>query len=284
LLSPVFAQGTLQNGNVPSLAELEAAGARIGEIRLLNQDIFDLSDPLENYALFRLANKLHIQTRPGVIERQLLFKSGDLVSERVMEETERVLRTNRYFYDVKLRPVAYHDGVADIEVLTRDTWSLDPGVSFGRSGGTNSSSVSLKEYNLAGTGLSVGYGHTNTVDRSGNEFQIQYNHAFDGWTKLSYSLADNSDGKHQTVSIVRPFYSLDTRWAAGATISQDNRIDSVYSAGTIASQYRHRHDNAEVFTGWSNGLVDGWTKRYSIGLTSTDDAYQLEPGLVAPAQ
>ena len=177
MLSPVFAQGTLQNGNVPSFTEQEAAGARIGEIRLLNQDIFDLSDPLENYALFRLANKLHIQTRPGVIERQLLFKSGDLVSERVMEETERVLRTNRYFYDVKLRPVAYHDGVADIEVLTRDTWSLDPGVSFGRSGGTNSSSVSLKEYNLAGTGLSVGYGHTNTVDRSGNEFQIQYNHA-----------------------------------------------------------------------------------------------------------
>ncbi len=284
LLPPVFAQGTPQYGSVPSFAELEAAGARIGEIRLLNQDIFDLNDPLENYALFRLANKLHIQTRPGVIQRQLLFKSGDLISERVMEETERVLRTNRYFYDVKLRPVAYHDGVADIEVLTRDTWSLDPGVSFGRSGGTNSSSVSLKEYNLAGTGLSVGYGHTNTVDRSSNEFQVQYNHAFDGWTKLSYSLADNSDGKRQTASVIRPFYSLDTRWAAGVAVSQDNRIDSIYSAGTIASQYRHRHDNAEVFAGWSNGLVDGWTKRYSIGLTSADDAYQLEPGLVAPAQ
>ena len=269
---------------VPTFAELEAAGARIGDIRILNLDIFDLQDPQENNALFRLANKLHIQTRPGVIERQLLFKSGDPLSERVMEETERVLRTNRYLYDVRLRPVAYHDGVADIEVLTRDTWSLDPGVTFGRSGGTNSSSVSLKEYNLLGTGLSVGYGHFNNVDRSGNEFQAQYNHAFDGRTSLNYSLSNNNDGKRQTASIVRPFYSLDSRWAAGASLSQDNRIDSVYSAGALASQYRHRQDAAEVFAGWSNGLVDGWTKRYSIGLSSRDDSYQLEPGLAAPAQ
>jgi len=284
IVTPVFAQAVSQSSNLPSFAELEAAGARIGEIRILNLDIFDLQDPQEDNALFRLANKLHIKTRPGVIERQLLFKSGDRLSQRVMEETERMLRTNRYFYDVKLRPASYRDGVADVEVLTRDTWSLDPGVTFGRSGGTNSSSISLKEYNLLGTGISVGYGRVNNVDRSGNEFHAQYNHAFDGWTSLSYSLADNSDGKRQTAAVVRPFYSLDTRWAAGVTVSQDNRIDSIYSAGTIASQYRHRQDNAEAFAGWSNGLVDGWTKRYSIGISSRDDNYQLEPGLVAPGQ
>jgi hypothetical protein len=92
---------------VPSFAELEAAGATIGEIRIDPRNIFDLSDPQEDKWLFRWANRLHIQTRPGVIERSLLFKSGEPVSARVMEETERLLRSNSYLYDVRLRPVAY---------------------------------------------------------------------------------------------------------------------------------------------------------------------------------
>src|SRR5512134_1756517 len=61
---------------VPTFAELEAAGARIGEIRVVTGDIFDLDDPRENNFLFRLANKLHITTRPDVIRRSLLFETG----------------------------------------------------------------------------------------------------------------------------------------------------------------------------------------------------------------
>ena len=104
---------------LPGWAELEAAGARIGEIRISSGDIFDLSNPKEDKWLFRVANRLHIQTRPSVIERQLLFKPGDLVSVRVFEETERLLRNNRYLYDVHFRVVALHNGVVDVEVITR---------------------------------------------------------------------------------------------------------------------------------------------------------------------
>lgn len=57
----------------PSFADLEAAGARIGEIRMLTRDIFDTDDPREDRLLYRWANALHVKTRPGVIERALLF-------------------------------------------------------------------------------------------------------------------------------------------------------------------------------------------------------------------
>ena len=280
----VQTQQTAQDTAVPSFAELEAAGATIGEIRIVNADIFDLDDPKENNVLFRLANKLHIQTRPGVIERTLLFKRGEPLSVRLIDETERLLRNNRYLYDVRLRPIAYHDGVVDIEVHTRDTWSLDLGFSFGRAGGANSSRISLREYNLMGTGVYLSYGRSSTVDRSGNEFQIQSNHAFDGWTALRYSQANNNDGKRREASIQRPFYALDARWAAGASASKEDRIDSVYTAGVVTSQYRHRQDLAEVFGGGSQGLVGGWAQRYAVGLTSRDDAYGFEPGRIAPAQ
>ena len=119
----------------PSFAELEALQARIGEVRVRTADPFDTANPKEDWTLYRWANALHIQTRASVVEDALLFKSGDRVSVAVIEETERLLRGTRYLYDVQIRPVAYQDGVVDIEVLTRDSWSLIPGVSVSRSGG-----------------------------------------------------------------------------------------------------------------------------------------------------
>jgi hypothetical protein len=268
---------------VPSFAELEAAGARVGKIRVLARDIFDTDDPKENYLLFRLANALHIQTRSEVIERGLLFKTGDPVSVRVLEETERLLRNNRYLYDVQFRPVAYHDGVVDIEVTTRDTWTLDLGVSLGRAGGANSGSVQIKEYNLLGTGTSMSLGHSSDVDRTSNVFQIANSRAFGTWTALGYSHASNSDGSRDAASIIRPFYELDSRWAAGISGSRDDRIDSVYNAGEIASEYRHRQNQGEAFGGWSAGLSNGWVQRFSAGMTYLDDVYTREPGRVAPS-
>ena len=269
---------------VPSFAELEAAGATIGEIRILNQNIFDIEDPKEDKLLFRWANALHIQTRTGVIERALLFKSGEPLSLRLIDETERVLRSTRYLYDVRVRPVAYHDGLVDIEVATRDSWTLDPGVSVGRAGGANSSAVTLREYNLLGTGIAVSYGHSSNVDRSSNEFQISNDRAFGGWTSLGYSLAKNSDGRRETARIGQPFYALDARWAAGVSASKDDRIDAIYNAGNVVSQYRHRQNQAEVVGGWSEGRIDGWVRRYSAGVSRQDDAFAIEPGLPAPAQ
>jgi hypothetical protein len=268
---------------LPTFAELEAAGATIGEIRIVAADIFDTSDPREDKLLFRWANKLHIQTRPSVIERALLFKSGDRLSVRVLDETERLLRSNRYLYDVKFRPLAVHDGVVDIEVMTRDTWSLDLGVSAGRSGGTNSSGLRFKEYNLLGTGTAVSFGRTKNVDRTSNEFQFVNDRAFGTWTAVNLSHATNSDGKRDVASVVRPFYALDSRWSAGVEASKDDRIDATYNAGNITSQYRHRQDQGQVFGGWSPGLVDGWVNRFSLGVSYQNNNYAIEPGLTPPA-
>ena len=42
-------------------------GSVIGEVRIVNQDIFDPSRPGEDRKVFRFANRLHRTTRPGVI-------------------------------------------------------------------------------------------------------------------------------------------------------------------------------------------------------------------------
>ena len=130
---------------LPSDTELEQAGAVFGQIRIDNKDVFDKNDPKDNKALFRLADKLHVRTRQSVIRHQLLFRSGERYSRHAIEESARILRTDRYFYDATIVPVRYHDGKVDVLVTTRDVWTLDPGFNFGRSGGTNNSGVTLQE-------------------------------------------------------------------------------------------------------------------------------------------
>src|SRR4029079_8760985 len=91
-------------------------------------------------------------------------------------------------YHVSIQPEAYHDGVVDIAVTTRDTWTLEPGIAFSRAGGSNSTGVSLEESNLFGTGIAVGMAYSSTVDRAGTDFSFGYNHLFDGWTQIAYSI------------------------------------------------------------------------------------------------
>lgn len=269
---------------LPSFSELEAAGARIGEIVVRTENVFDTSDPKEDNALFRAANLLHIQTREGVIRRALLFRTGEPVSAKLIEETERLLRGARYLYDVTLRPIAVRDSVVDIEVMTRDTWSLDLGLSFGRSGGSNSSNYGLSEYNLLGTGTTISYAKTDNVDRAGQTFQISNDRLLGHWVSASYRRANNDDGRSEGASLVRPFYSLDTRWAAGATWSHDDRVDSIYSGGEVVSRYRHDEQRSEIFAGFSRGRHEGWVQRYSVGLRQTENRYTLEPGSTAPTR
>ena len=283
LCLPAMADETAEAKWLPSFAELQAAGAVIGEVRIIADNIFDLDDPKEDNFLFRLANKLHIRTRPSVIQRFLLFKSGETVSVQKIEESERLLRTARYIYSVDIRPVGYHDGIVDIEVKTRDTWTLQPSFNFSRLGGSSSSGFTLKEANLLGFGTAIGFAKTSDVDRSGTEFSVSQNHVFGGWTAIGLTLANYGDGNRQSFTFGRPFYALDTRWAANVSALHDERIESIYSDGNIVGRYRHKQDSGEVFGGWSNGLIDGWTHRYSVGLSYQADTYTIDPTLVPPA-
>lgn len=276
---------------LPSLDALEHAGAVIGEIRIRSQDIFDLDDPRENYPLFRALNRLHVQSRPGTIRRQLLFASGERLQVRLIEETARLLRANRYLYEVDIRPVAWRDGIVDLEVVTRDSWTLQPGASLSYEGGTSRGGLSLKEQNLLGTGteFSIARRSTSAVSTAGGsrrtvDLDIRYPYAFDGRTILAYRQSNFDEGSSRSVALDRPFYALDSRWSAGAAASNDDRVVSSYAGGAVAAQYRRQSDGARAYLGGSPGLVGGWAHRVSGGLQYARDEYRLEPGLAAPAQ
>src|SRR5260221_10730981 len=138
--------------DVPSDEEMEAAGAVIGKIDIDVRNIFDERDSRENSGLFRIADHLHMRTKRSAIQARLLFRSGDKYSARKLAETERALRLLTYVYDAHIVPAHYADGKVDIRVITKDVWTLSPGISFGRAGGTNATSFKLQDTNFFGWG------------------------------------------------------------------------------------------------------------------------------------
>src|SRR6266571_2804392 len=107
----------------------------IATIRIVRQDVFDLDNPDERHPPYRLADRLHIETREEIIRRELLFKEGDPADPDVLYESERNLRRLHFLHDnTRIETVARDDGRVDVIVHTRDIWTTRPNVSISRQG------------------------------------------------------------------------------------------------------------------------------------------------------
>jgi outer membrane protein assembly factor BamA len=282
LMTGAAGAANISSDVLPDPVQLQSSGATIGDILINPQNIFDVSDPKEDKALFRVANKLHIKTRDRVIEQQLLFHSGDIYSQRALEESERILRSARYLYDASIRPVAYPDGRVDIEVITRDVWTLNPGLSFGRRGGKSTFGFEIEELNILGSGTSISASHKSGVDRDSDILEYKNPHLGGSWVALDARYANNSDGSTRGLTVERPFYSLDTPWAVGLEGLDDDRVVSLYDRGKVIDKFRDRQRTVTAYGGWSKGLVNGWTQRWTTGVSYSDDQFADEPGWLPP--
>lgn len=267
---------------IPSDAELEEAGARVGNVLIEPRNIFDTSHPDEDKTLFRLANDLHIRTRIATVQDQLLFRPGDIYQGRLLAESERILRGTRYLQEAHIVPIAYHDGIVDIEVVTHDVWTLNPGISFGRKGGKSSTGFKIEDLNLLGIGSQVSLERQSDVDRTSTTFLYRDPQLFGSWWTGLADYSDNSDGRVRHLALEHPFYALDTRWAAGVSARQDEHIGSLYDLGDIVDQFGARERTASVYGGWSKGLHQGWTQRLTAGFTYDDTEFSTIVGETGP--
>jgi len=264
--------------DLPTDAELEQQGALVGTIEFDAHDVFDPDNPKEHNWFFRAANTLHIVTREQVLRRLLLFREGDAYSARALAESERVLREAGYLFDACVLPVGYEDGRVRVRVVTRDVWTLQVGVSVGRSGGENSTSFGVADSNLLGLGKEVTLERSEDVDRTSVLYRYRDpNIAGTRW-RLELGYQDNSDGFQRQFVLDRPFFSLSTRWSAGAGLLNFDRVDSLYTLGEIRDQFRHIEEHYGIGFGFSRGLRHGATRRWSAGLSRESDRFDVAPG------
>ncbi len=257
--------------------------ALIGSISLERQNVFDTSKSKEDNALYRLVNRLHIMTREKVISKQLLFYEGELYDKRLLEESERILRGNRYLYDASISAAAQDDGTVDVTVNTRDSWTLGPELSLSRSGGQNKTRIGIEETNLLGYGQRVKFTRSDDVDRVSQAFQFSDRQLGQSWVAIELRIADNSDGHSNLFSIAKPFHALDAKWTAGGFLLDDERRSALYVLGNEAAEYSHTRKSQRIFGGWSAGLRNRWVRRWTAGAVYDENLFSAVANPTLPA-
>lgn len=256
---------------------LERAGAVIGEIVIVANDVFDTTSSKENKSIFRAANRIHIVTRRNVIASQLLFATGEPYVQQRLEESERLLRQNAYIYDASVRPTAVRDGVVEVTVTTRDNWTLLPQLSYSRKGGETEYLIGVEEKNLLGRGSQISLTREDDGDRRSTLVEYADRNVRDTWVGLDLSYRNSDDGNRRRVSLARPFFSLTTRWSAGFDVAFREQEDTLFSRGEDAAEFRREDRFATAWFGWSRGLRDGWTRRWTAGLIVDESDFEPVP-------
>src|SRR5262249_3754174 len=137
---------------------------RVGSITIRSLNVFSPEEAAAGW-FYRLANHLHITTRPSVIRRFLLFREGDPYDPEQLAQTERNLRALPFIKPASVVAAPAHDGVVDVEVITQDGWTTEIGGSLGSKGGTTTYGVNLSEKDVAGTGRTIAVGYDRSPDR-----------------------------------------------------------------------------------------------------------------------
>jgi outer membrane protein assembly factor BamA len=211
--------------------------------------IFDESNPDENNWLFRSINYLHINTRKSVIEKDLLFKANDPYDEKLIEESERVLRTRRYLNSASVVAKGNCSLSIPIAVDVREVWTLIPTLTFSHTAGNSNYSFGLHDSNFLGLGKKLQVLHSTTIERTGDVFAYYDPNTGAYDSTLAFQYADNDDGIHKSIELVKPFVPLDTEWSSGILYENFEQEDTLYNAGEEVDRFAHYNDSKSIFYG-----------------------------------
>ncbi|WPO78121.1 hypothetical protein [Flavobacterium sp. KACC 22761] len=173
-------------------------------------------------------NRLHLKTKKIAIYNLLLFKRNSVYDSYKVQETERLIRSQKYVTAVrithKLAGVA-SDSV-DVTIRVLDSWSTIPRFAIS----SNQVSVGFKEKDFFGTGQQLEYRFTNRFHDGANGNDVTYTvpnikNTYIG-TTLNYKM-DLDNNYTKSINIERLFYSPLTKWAGGIYVGQNFRKDTL---------------------------------------------------------
>jgi len=194
----LHAQSTVDSGSIAN------PDAIIRGVQLQRRDIFD---PNERSWLARMANRLHFQTRPAIIRREVLLQAGQPYDSALVAESERNLRALGIFRRVQIDSVRTPTGLM-LRVLTKDGWSTQADWRFRSTGGEVAFTIGLVETNLLGTASTAAVRYRKDPDRSSVALLFRRPRMFLGTVGLGLQYENRSDGRIGAIVVERPFFAL----------------------------------------------------------------------------
>lgn len=248
-----------------TLSDRIPADATIGQIYIRRFNVFDSENPDDDQWYARLANRWRWITREKVIRDMLLIEPGDSWSAQKVAESERLLRSQNYIFDARVRPRRLCRDQVDVEVIVRDVWTLTGGVSFSTGGGESSGSVFVSDINVLGSGSSLSFGRSDDGERTGEFVDFRDPQLGSSRWQLVARASENEDGFDRRLAIQQPFFALDTERQYQAEWGDTERDDKLYFRGDDVEEFAHSIDAREFSLGWSRGLENGVTRRWQLG-------------------
>lgn len=243
-------------------------GASIEKIAIKVTNIFNESNPRENRWLYRLANRIQVNTREDTIRAQLLFKEGDVLDVDIIEESLRRLYQKEYILDVKLVPTENCEQGVGLELVVRDAWTIEPRISVGHEGGESSGEFGLRDGNFLGSGAELELIYKSNAERSQIDYKYRSQNFLQSRWVAEFYHANLSDGENNRIVLERPFYSNNTQWSYGFSVDELSQTDTIREDNRLLNTYQHQIDHENVFVG--HALSSNATRTYRIKMGITD--------------
>lgn len=189
----------------------QSPAVTVDTVVVASQNVFD--DAGDGPGLIaRLANALHVRTRPSVVRRTLLVRAGDPYDSARVAESERALRALKIFRMVAV-DTARVAGRLGVRVATADGWSTKPEAGFSTAGGDETWRLGVVEQNFLGTATQVAVSYQDTPDRRAWELSYLNPHFVFRKAALWARYKDLSDGRRGEWRFGVPFYQTAARRA-----------------------------------------------------------------------
>lgn len=221
----------------------------ISKIKLRSTDIFDFeTNPFLKKVPYTWINALHIKTKDRIMSQEFLFKVGDHVDEFLLQETERNLRALPFVRAARVVKYPQRDGTVMIVVYVADSWTTQPQLNLSGNNKIDSFEIGFKEKNLLGYGKNLEYfyetdSNTNMIQRTvryfdprllGSRWQFDAQHV------------DKSDGNINDLTVARPFFSIDSKWAFNSNYTRSVGSVKEFDDNNLTTQYDQTQENEEL--------------------------------------
>lgn len=253
-------------------APLAADPVRIGRITIDTLDVYS-AEEIEKGTFYRLADKLHVETRTSVIQHFLLFQEGDEYVPERLAETERNLRALPFLKSASVVASEPRNGLVDVTVTTQDAWSIAPETQGGSKGGSSTFGATISDTNLFGLGKELQIGWERDIDRDRAVFNLNDRVFFAPYWRSHLELTVTTDGYERRFDIVKPFYAFSAPWATRVAYASFQRDHRLYGSGVEVARFQHTRRELTGNYGIAYDSSDLYARRITGGVRFTDDSF-----------
>lgn len=241
------------------------AGRVIRSIQIVplgfNQNIHDSTDVKQTLST-RIANRLHVETRPSILRNYLFFNEGERFLPFLASDNEKYLRDQPFLQDALIvvdGSSDFSDSI-DIVVITRDVFSIGGSLNAN----TRSVRAELREENVGGSGSEISVSGIYDKDRdprsgAGVAFMLRNIRG----TYLNWNAGVNTfrpaynSGRYEENStytrIEKPFVNRYTQWTAVLDLAHNKTYNAYVSDSVYRAEYAYNFNDVDLWAGYNIG-------------------------------